>query len=325
MIRTSASSIKTLNTCSFQFWYQNILRANMFLSPKTTIGEIAHTIFECLAKEKRKGLVNKLLMEKSPNIFLTKLLGRFARTLLKKHKLNMDEWKKDLNFLVINGLKDDFYQEGAIEFFKPEYEFWIKLPTLECRGFIDRAAKYPPNDKYPKGYIVVRDFKSQKEKFTDEELSFNIQASIYAWALFRETELPVIVEFVLLRHGCRQIVDWPGEENLKGIVSYLEYISAYIQDFNLEKAKSNFAADDPNKSWLCAKYVRYQGQLKKNGEEMFCCYARFPKKLYMVLKEGGKEIKYTTDDPSKIKEDDWPNVKELDHGGCPRFHPENYE
>ena len=195
---------------------------------------------------------------------------------------------------------------------------------MEVRGFIDRAAKFGPTKEYPNGYYLIRDYKSQRDVFSEEEISYNIQAYIYQWAINREFNLPVVVEFVLLRHNLIQRVEWIGEEKMEGVIDYLKHVSAYVQDFNIKKAQKNLAAQDKDKEWLCAKYVRSKYELKKDGQPKFCCYAKWPTTLYMVL-DKDNNVKYSTDKPEYIKEEEWINVKIIKYGGCPHFFPQNYE
>ena len=323
-MRISASSIKTLNTCNFLFYYSYLLRGETFLSPKTVLGSCVHEVFEALSNKRHRHLVEELLNQSNPNVFTITPLYKLVTKILKRNKLTDKMWLKDANMLIVNGLREDFYQDKAISHFKAEHEFWIKEKDLEVRGFIDRAAIYPPTEKYPLGYVVCRDFKSQKELFTKDELDFNIQALIYQWALYRETGLPIFIEFVMLRHGIRQIVPWSSEDKIKGTISYLEYVSKYVNAFDIQKAKQNLAADDPNKEWLCGKWAKAKDQLKKDGQPYFSCWARWPRTMYSVFKEDG-DIKYTTDDPSSIKSDEWDNVKSFKFGGCPAFNHESYK
>lgn len=317
MFRVSASSIKTLNTCSFQFWYFNVLKAPSFKSPKTSVGSVAHTILEVLFNKERRRYVEHIV--ECQDIYVFPSVKRLAIKHLNKYGINDKIWIKDLNNLVLGGLIDGFFEDGAIKKLKPEHEFWVKDKDFEVRGFIDRAAIYPPSEKYPQGYVKISDYKSQRDIFTEEEINWNIQAFIYQWALYREFGLPVVVEFILLRHGIKQVVDWCGEDKIKGTISYLGYISDHVQDFDLKKASTNFAYDDKDKEWLCAKYVKSQYELKKDGQPKFCCFARFPKTLY-VVKDEDNNIKYSVEKPEDIPAQDWDNVVTYKHKGCPKFY-----
>jgi hypothetical protein len=260
----------------------------------------------------------------NPSIYQIEALRRLAIRLLKKYKLDFDQWSKDLDSLVTPELTGDFYhEEDAEEVYEPEYEFTIETTNYKIRGFID--AHYKKDEDSCDGEIncVIKDFKSQAKMFTEEELQNNIQAAIYQLAIFKNKGLKSDVHFKLLRHGKTQIVEWPGEQVLNGLMEYFEYLAGYLKDFDYKKATANLAANNKDKRWLCG-YCKSKDQLKKDGTPYFSCPARWKRDIYYVKNKDG-DILYSTFDVEKIElKNDGDTFEVFAYSGCPGFQKETY-
>ncbi len=323
MVKVSASAIKEYENCSWLYNTNYVLKFPQSKHPKTALGGVAHEIFEILSNKKYQTRVSEILAFAEPSITTYPALTRFSIKKLKEAGLNPDEWFTDLDKVVINGLLQDFYQEGSIESFSPEWEFKIETDKYTCRGFIDRAAKYPPTERFPNGYIVIRDFKTQGQAFSKEEMNFNIQALLYQYAMHKFEKLPAVVEFVMLRHGKIQKVDWQEEHGIKGLIAYLEYVASYLADFTMEKASSNFARKDKSK-WYKLGCITRKGELKKDGTLKFLCSRKYPSTIFYI-KDSKGDVKYSTTDVASILLKEGETVEVFEYKGCPAWFPEAYE
>lgn len=313
-IKVSASSLKELETCSWKYYAGRYLKVPEVKNPKTLLGSVAHEIFEILWDTKYKKRISSLLKK---DLESDEAILRLCIKKLKKYGLSNDPWLDDLKNCLMSGFKQDFYIKGHLERLRPEYEFKIITDNYECRGFIDSAAKMPATKKFPEGYLLIRDYKSQSKVFTKDELELSYQALIYQMALWEEFKLPSKVEFVLLRHGEIQSVDWAGESKLKGLVAYLEYISGYLNEFNEEIAKTNLAANNDEKKWLCG-FAKSPGQLKKDGNLMWSCSCKFPSTYFVCVNKDGKIVSSAIN-KGDLKIGQGEIIKEMNYTGCPAF------
>ncbi len=321
MVRLSASAIKEYENCSFAFYGNYILKLPRSKHPKTSAGSVSHEIFELLSNPRHRKYVDSIIEDLKPSVADYPALYKLVVRLIKKEGLELEKWFSDVDNLITSGIKLDFYQEGNVFRYKPEHEFWIQTDKYLAHGFIDQAAKY--EDENGQARIMVRDYKSQGFEFTKEELEFNIQALIYQYALHKETGLPVDVEFIMLRHGTKQEVKWQGENSLKGLRAYLDYMADFFEGFDLNKASSNFAAKDKSK-WYKLGCITKQGQKKKNGDLFHCCAYKFPRTVYYVKDNTGK-IKYSTESKKEILLKEGEYIETFKYGGCAYYFPENYE
>ena len=112
-----------------------------------------------------------------------------------------------------------------------------------------------------------------------------------------------------------------SESELQGLELYLEYLTNYLEDFDIEKAKSNMAKSDITKSWLC-------------GRGKWVCPYRDPLIFYRIYKkdesETGKGTASYLDIADAQRKLDELNQKEnlfqikiMNHWGCPAFHAAN--
>jgi hypothetical protein len=146
----------------------------------------------------------------------------------------------------------------------------ITLPGgAKIKGFIDDMARY--KDKF-----VIRDYKSQKDKFSDDELEHNIQAIIYQLYVWEKFKMPAVVEFVMLRHPSKkkkpnnhlQIVEPKNVPQLMGLKAYLDHMYFVVNSYGLSEAFSNFCSKDSFCQYVCQfkNPFNYQSVVDKNGE-----------------------------------------------------------
>jgi hypothetical protein len=323
-VKLSASSIKTLSTCSWLFYYKYHLHGPDTPNFKTLAGSACHKILEVLSNKKHKKYIDELKNSDNPSIYNNKTLERLAFRILNRYNLEIDKWAKDLDNLVIGELTSDFYhEEDSEEVFEPEYEFIIDSEKYKIRGFIDSHYKKDEHSVENDVKCIISDYKSQAKMFTEEELENNIQAAIYQLAIFKNKGLKSDVHFKLLRHNKTQIVEWPGEDALNGLINYFEYLADYLKDYNIKKATSNLAANDKDKRWLCG-YCKSKDQLKKDGTPYFSCPARWKRDIYYVKNKEG-EIKYSTFDINNVElKNEGDTFEVFPYFGCPAFQKNSY-
>ena len=237
----SASSAKTLQSCSWLFQCQYIHKLPERVWAKTKIGTLTHIILECLANERRKPYYEQIL--KTATIEHIPSLVRLRDNFYHKNPDITPEIAESLDSLVWTALQNDFYHEGATKVLPPEMKFQLTFPKFSMKGFMDSVAFFP--DK-----VRIRDYKTQSKKFTEKELEDNIQAAIYQLAIKQMFNMPAEVEFVMLRFPPTskqpdkhiQRVEPYGDAKLDGLKHYLEYLFDEFRSFDDVKAKSNLKA-----------------------------------------------------------------------------------
>ncbi len=247
-LRISASSLRSLTDCSLAFYYRRILNLPEKDWPKTIIGSLAHSIFECLRHERHEHHVylitvgNKEGIDYSRSRAITRLV-RMWQSKYKIEQILID----DINDLLHVGINcTDFFWEKADKdpetgkplIYGPEYPFSFTLEDgTEIRGKIDDMAVVD-------GVMNVRDFKSAKNKETVADVPNNVQALTYQAFIWLTFKLPARVEFIYLRHGPTkrtptkflQVVEPVSDMHILGFLSYAKWIYGRINQFSLEDA-----------------------------------------------------------------------------------------
>ena len=240
----SASRIKTLETCSWVYWNNYHTKVPQSQNDGALRGTICHTIFELLLNKRH--LKNYKRIIKKNSIDGDKAIARLVNKLSAKVKLDQSNYKL-LNDMILVGLKNDFFGEDG-EIVKPEYDFDIvnEEPKYHIKGFIDKPIKI-------KKEMHIIDYKSSKYKFRGDDLEANIQAMMYSLASKKLwPKLKPIVKFLFLRFPKQPIQELVfTDEQIKGFEHYLEHINDYINKFNEESAKANFAVDNDKNKWMC--------------------------------------------------------------------------
>ena len=307
MIKLSASKIKTLNTCSFLYHCQYVLNLPRTSNTGANLGTITHLILEILQNKRHFWHYEKIISENTCMHDLA--ICRLIKKHLVKYGENLEEIKTVNDFLLV-ALKNDFFISG-FSLGEPEFAFDIKNknPNYHIVGFIDQYA-------IKDGILKIKDFKTQKRKFTKSEMEYNIQAMMYLvaakklWPNLKKG----FVNFIMLRFKKEplQVASY-SEEKLKGFELYLEYLDSYLEEWNYDKAISSFAAQDVSKKMLCGKEPN---QFKDDGSRVWCCPYKRPFKYFALIDENGKIIKSEFDEKKIIKKDNQ-SVKEMWYSGCP--------
>ena len=293
----SASRIKTLETCSWVYWNNYHTKVPQSQNDGALRGTICHTIFELLLNKRH--LKNYKRIIKKNAIDGDKGVDKLVKKLSAKVKLDESNYKL-LNDMILVGLKNDFFGEGG-KIVKPEYDFDIKNdePKYHIRGFIDKPIKI-------KKEMHIIDYKSSKYKFRGDDLEANIQAMMYSLASKKLwPKLKPIVKFLFLRFPKQPIQELVFDDNqIKGFEHYLEHINDYINKFDEESAKSNFAVDSVKNKWMC----------QIGGGK---CPYKDPYKYYVKVNDKGEVVETSLED--NFKDIKGFKVETRKYEGCPKF------
>jgi len=293
----SASRIKTLETCSWVYWNNYHAKVPQSQNDGALRGTICHTVFELLLNKRH--LKNYKRIIKKNAIDGDEGINRLVKKLSAKVKLDETNYKL-LNDMILVGLKNDFFGEGG-EIVKPEYDFDItnEEPKYHIKGFIDKPIKI-------KKEMHIIDYKSSKYKFRGDDLEANIQAMMYSLASKKLwPKLKPIVKFLFLRFPKQPIQELIfTDEQIKGFEHYLEHINDYINKFDEESARANFAVDSQKNKWMC----------QVGGWK---CPYKDPYKYYVKVNDKGEVVETSLE--NNFKDIKGFKVETRDYEGCPKF------
>jgi len=293
----SASRIKTLETCSWVYWNNYHAKVPQSQNDGALRGTICHTVFELLLNKRH--LKNYKRIIKKNAIDGDEAVNRLVKKLSLKVKLDESNYKL-LNDMILVGLKNDFFGEGG-EIVKPEYDFNIQNdePKYHIRGFIDKPIKI-------KKEMHIIDYKSSKYKFRGDDLEANIQAMMYSLASKKLwPKLKPIVKYLFLRFPKQPIQELVIDDNqIKRFEHYLEHINDYVNKFDEESARSNFAIDSAKNKWMC----------QVGGWK---CPYKDPYKYYVKINDKDEVIETSLED--NFKDIKGFKVETRTYQGCPKF------
>lgn len=309
----SASKIKTYLTCSWCYYvtYSLGFRGMDEGNDGSKRGTISHLILQLLQNPKREK-IRKLFLKKG-------LEGNDAiKRLILKHakKLEIDD-SENLSLIesfIQVGLKSDFLCEGW-NLKEPEKKFEIESidPEYKILGYIDKHAISPCSS-----ICRIDDYKTSKQKFTGKDAKFNIQALMYALALYKEGLYnKYFVNFIFLKFPKSPLQSFEfNQKILKGFEIYLSDIYKYLKNFNVKKACENFAKDNEN-YFLCGKEL---GDINAKGNPAWVCPWKRPF-LYWEIRDKDKNIKFTSKEKEKVldKMAEGDIITQKYYAGCPKF------
>jgi hypothetical protein len=282
-----------------KFYMGEVLGLPEKVWPKTHAGSTVHSVLESLYLDKYRHHYDAI--KEAGTIQASPAIMRLVRAWQYKTKVN-DAIIADIDpmaMVVIN--HTNFLDEGAIERFKPEYEFRLNLKNGGVvKGFFDRFARY-------KDGPVIWDYKSQGKLFTEEAVLNSFQSLTYQLAVWRIFKELAEVRYVMLRFPPNkksptrhlQITPPATPAILEGFESYLEYMYGVVNNFGPEEARSNFMTDEG----FCRNVCSFFG----------------PKTYISIRKKATKELvkNYLPEFAPLPGDDEY--AEESRHGGCPRF------
>lgn len=327
----SASRIKVLQNCSWKYWCKYELKLPEASNDGSKRGTICHNVFEVLGNPRHKAHYNIIIKKK--DAFASKAVKKYV--LLQAKKLCVDD-EENLQLIkdwIFVGLNYDFFgkKEGRSVKGFSEYDFAIEKDDYPIRynviGFIDKLYLYKK-----KNLAIIRDFKTSKGVFKGGEIDNNLQDWIYSLAV--QNDFPEYTkrhnEFLFLKFmtekdkGVMKMAPIP-EHSLGAFEYELSHYQILIENFDMEQAKSNFAADQgfPADGTFSGKlscgFAKHKGQLKQDGSVMWHCPFKFSFEYYSILDKEDNVIKNVlkSDFDKSLLSDGHDYVKRT-YSGCPR-------
>lgn len=291
----SASKIKILKSCSWQYWCQYHLKLPTKTNSGAQKGDVVHLVLECLGNKRHLDVYKTVVTKQDP--FASKSLRKLILKHVLKKNLNENDLI-DINQMIINGLLYDFFGEkyGQPTQIISEKDFEIHIEeknfNYKVKGFIDKLFIYESD-----GIVLIRDFKTNKKKFEGKEVTDNLQDYIYTLAIQRlYPQLKnVKMEFVFLKDELQEekILEMHSKNisELRGFEIELSEYQKYADNFDEKVALSNLAAEQGmpkdgsfSGSLLCGR-AKSPNEMKKDGTPKWHCAFKFPFDYYCVLDE----------------------------------------
>lgn len=330
----SASRIKCLKQCSWQYYCKYILRLPDTSNHGSLRGTICHLVFELLGDPKHRKHYTNIV--KSQNIEASPAIDRMVLSYAKKHQISDFENLDLINQMIVEGLNCDFF---GMENGKPskditEKKFDVQVDegdkSYRILGFIDRLFLFKR-----KKMAIIRDYKTSKAIFAGKEYTDNIQDLMYCLAVkhLYPDFLQRKMEFLFLKFDCnnegRLKMGSLDLDELEGFEYFLTDVQQVINNFCEETARSNFAFDQgyPSKEdgfagKIVCGFADYKGKLKKDGTPMWACPFKFDQDYYHLVDSEGSFIKagFKEEDLEELKsENEGSSIKKLHYEGCPKF------
>jgi len=315
-----SSALKSLETCSWLYYCNYILKLPQKDNRGALMGNVCHSFFECLLNPRRKKTFTAIV--KAGTICAKPSTERLVRKLIRNnHLLDDKETFEKIDGMILVGLKTDFFVKGGKVVGK-EHRFKIQseTPRYFIYGTIDKIA-------LTKTHIVIDDFKSSKLKYSGEDINSSVQALMYSLACKKLwPDLTPKVRFIFLQYPKEphQEVAF-SDQTLKGFEYYLADVQKRVDNFHINDAYANFAADHPipkDGSFhgrLACGFATRPDQLKKDGTPMWHCPYKFPFFYYALKDKDGKVVQTSLKDDLTAKEGQ--SIIKLHYAGCPKYRP----
>lgn len=300
----SASSIKTLENCSWLYWCQYEQKIPQRTNEGALRGTCVHTVFELLLNPKHRHHYDNII--KAGSIKGSPAICRLVIKHLRRDKILTTTNYDLMDDMILVGLRNDFFGQGGEggTLGQPEYRFEIinEEPKYRIRGYIDKMVFYKS------GKMKIIDYKSSKQKFTSDELSTNIQSMAYTLVGYKVfNAVDVTTEFIFVRFPSKPIqMVHPTRSQLSGFEHYLAYIYELINKFDIKMAQTNMAAFNDKNKWLC-----------KAGKTWRCPYLdAFD--YYALMNADGTIARTSLKNDLEAKVEGQ-ETKRLTYAGCPAW------
>jgi hypothetical protein len=328
----SASKIKVLKSCSWQYWSKYHLKLPDKTNSGALKGDTVHIVLECLGNERHKKHYDSIL--KSKKISSCKSIERLIKKHIKRKNLNYEEDLDDIHEMIIKGLNYDFfgnkYGKPSESISEKDFELEVNDGDFKykVKGFIDKLFIYES-----RGLVLIRDFKTNKKMYEGKEISDNLQDYIYTLAirkLFPQYK-DVKMEFLFLKQDIPKegvmLMEPKNKQDIDGFQYELSELQTYADKFNEKLAVSNLAfnqgmpKDGSFSGKLLCGFASKPNQLKKDGSPMWYCSFKFGFDYYVVI-DKDKKIKksvYTKQELSNYKLEAGDKIEKRKYDGCPCF------
>jgi ATP-dependent helicase/DNAse subunit B len=317
----SASKIKTLDSCTWQYYCSYHLNIPQEKNNGAIRGTIVHNLFELISKEKHQHYIKKIHFAGCPskvkeiNKFLLNQFNKEGIQIGGEVKPTKAKYGKKNNWetvcdMVMTAIKAEFISKDFSKIIGSEHEFNIinENPRYAVRGFIDRIEE--ENEQT----LKILDYKSSAKKFTGEDEDSNVQAMIYSlvarkiWKNYKNYKASFF--FMRFPDDPYQNLEFSKDE-LDGLEHYLEYVSGILENFDQKKATSSMAAYSKEKNWLCQR-------------GSWTCPFKNPLTFYKLKNTDGEFVSShlkLDEAEQKIKTSAKPLELEIaEYKGCPAFY-----
>lgn len=307
-IKLSASKIKTLQSCSWLYYAQYVLKVPQTRNDGASRGVCVHTILEQLINPRHRAHYDFIVKNRCLPTSVQRLLLKHA----KKNSVSNTENINMMEDMIYTALSYDFFCSGSSEVQAEQY-FRIETKLYLIVGIIDKVAIFPDR-------LEIYDYKSSKVKFSKEELESNVQALIYSLACFKKYGKIPSVKFLFLRFPNQPLQEFRpfSKKQLEGFELFLEQVSNYLKNFTEETAISDLAALKQERQWLCGRLG-----CKKDGSQRFICQYRRPTDYFALLGEE-QEIISTSFNKKELDKTKGKIIK-VHYNGCPHYRHESNE
>jgi len=334
----SASRIKTLQMCSWQYWSKYHLRLPDKSNHGSLRGTICHAVFELLGDPRHKHHYTKIV--KKQNIQASPAIDRMVLSYSKKYGIDDFENLDLVNQMILEGLNYDFFgdKDGKPTKAISEEKFDISVDedgkSYRILGFIDKLYLFKR-----KKTALIRDFKTSKAIFAGKEYEDNMQDLMYCLAIkhLYPEYIKRKMEFLFLKFDCNNEglleMEPIDTDELEGFEYFLTEVQGIINNFDEKTAKSNLAYDKgyPKKEdgfagKIVCGFADYAGKLKKDGTPMWHCPFKFAFDYYHLLDKDGVFVSSAYDKGTlqkKLDDGVGNEIKKLRYKGCPAFRVDN--
>jgi hypothetical protein len=328
----SASKIKTLKSCSWQYWCKYHLKLPDKTNSGALKGEIVHLILECLGEARHLKHYNLIIKKK--NVLASSAIERLINKHIKKKSLEDPEHFDDICEMAYKGLLYDFFGK---KFGKPtdivsEKNFEIVVEegdvAYKVKGFIDKLFIYGNQNA-----VLIRDYKTNKKKYEGKEVTDNLQDYIYTLAirkLYPDIK-DITMEFLFLKKDLDDGGVMPMQPKTKfeliGFEHELTAYQKYADTFIEKTAKSNLAAsqgmpkDGSFSGKLLCGFASKPNELKKDGTPKWCCTYKFAFDYFVIIDKDKKIRKsaFTKKEISVYTLQAGEKIEKRKYSGCPAF------
>ncbi len=301
----SASTMKTLETCSWQQWGGKHLKLPETNNDGARRGTICHALLEYLQNEKHKANYDRII--KANDVDGDNACLRLTRRHFEV--ADMDD-KSEENFnlvkkMIMVGLKHDFFcTENDGKLGKAETDFLLESedPPYIIKGYIDKHALYDKGKT-----LKIIDYKSSKKKFSKEALDGERQAMMYVLA--SKTLWPkvkkIVFNFLFLKFPKQPIQELEfSDDAIKGFEHYVSKVYNLVNSFSEKDAKANFAVNNGHQ-WICGP--------AKSG---WICPYHLPFDYYVLLDKDARIVQ-TSKKKKDLKASKGQKIEKRSYEGCP--------
>ena len=311
----SPSRIDCFNECTQRYAAKYLWKIPDDGNQGSKRGSTCHDVLELLAKPRHKKLYSAAIHHDTCTE--VPALWRHIKRVAARYEVGDAENLEMIDGFMMVALKNEFFgPTGTVQSFS-EREFNISVDQdgkrYNVRGKIDRT--FIVKDQH--GLLVsTLDWKTSKDLFKGDKVTFNVQSIIYNIAL--KHLHPDIARhrfrFLFLKFPKKpwQEMEPMDDDQLEGYEYILTDLQEQIEGFTLANTSDNLAANSDKNRWLCGR----EG-VKKDGTPNFICPARRPLDYWVSVK-GGKIVK------SAFKQEDLSpqegeTVEQRSYPGCLAF------